>query len=168
MKERLWPLDRQPRHLILIDIAQPRDIAEGVREIEGVHLFTIDDLRSVNEAAMASRRDEANRARQIIEEELEHFIRLLRRTAADETLALLYTWAESIRGRERDRALARLGRVDERTQAIVDDLTRALTKKLLADVTTAIRTSAERGDLNTAETLIRAITRGESCFQNRE
>lgn len=168
MKERLWPLDRQPRHLILIDIAQPRDIEEGVREIEGVHLFTIDDLRSVNEAAMASRRDEANRARQIIEEELEHFIRLLRRTAADETLALLYTWAESIRGRERDRALARLGRVDERTQAIVDDLTRALTKKLLADVTTAIRTSAERGDLNTAETLIRAITRGESCFQNRE
>jgi glutamyl-tRNA reductase len=58
--------------------------------------------------------------------------------------------------------------VDERTQAIVDDLTRALTKKLLADVTTAIRTSAERGDLNTAETLTRAITRGESCFQNRE
>jgi glutamyl-tRNA reductase len=168
MKERLWPLDRQPRHLILIDIAQPRDIEEGVREIEGVHLFTIDDLRSVNEAAMASRRDEANRARQIIEEELEHFIRLLRRTAADEMLALLYTWAESIRGRERDRALARLGMVDERTQTIVDDLTRALTKKLLADVTTTIRTSAERGDLNTAETLTRAITRGESCFQNRE
>lgn len=119
MEERLWPLDpHPPRHLILIDIAQPRDVEEGgVRSIEGVHLFTIDDLRNVNDAAMDSRRSEADRARGgIIDEETDHFIRLLRRTAADETLALLYTWAESIRARERDRALARLGgETDDRT-----------------------------------------------------
>ncbi|WP_292364582.1 MULTISPECIES: glutamyl-tRNA reductase [unclassified Methanoculleus] len=168
MEERLWPLDQHPRHLVLIDIAQPRDVEDGVRSIEGVHLFTIDDLRNVNDAAMESRRSEAARAGEIIDEEAEHFIRLLRRTAADETLALLYTWAESIRSRERDRALARLGQKDDRTAEVVDDLTRALTKKLLSDVTTAIRVSAECGDVKTAEALMRAITRGESCFQNEE
>ncbi|BBL67924.1 glutamyl-tRNA reductase [Methanoculleus chikugoensis] len=168
MEERLWPLDPHPRHLILIDIAQPRDVEEGVRSIEGVHLFTIDDLRNVNDAAMDSRRSEADRARGIIDEETDHFIRLLRRTAADETLALLYTWAESIRARERDRALARLGETDDRTGEVVDDLTRVLTKKLLSDVTTAIRASAERGDIMTAEALIRAITRGKPCIQNEE
>ncbi len=168
MRERLWPLDRHPRHLVLIDIAQPRDVEDGVRSIEGVHLFTIDDLRNVNDAAMESRRSEADRAREIIDEEAAHFTRLLRRTAADETLALLYTWAESIRARERDRALARLGKEDDRTAEIVDDLTRALTKKLLSDVTTAIRASAECGDITTAEALMRAITRGEPCFQNDE
>ncbi|KDE55492.1 glutamyl-tRNA reductase [Methanoculleus sp. MH98A] len=168
MEERLWPLDTHPRHLILIDIAQPRDVEEGVRSIEGVHLFTIDDLRNVNDAAMESRRSEADRARGIIDEEAEHFVRLLRRTAADETLALLYTWAESIRARERDRALARLGQKDDRTAEVVDDLTHALTKKLLSDVTTAIRACAECGDVATAEALMRAITRGEPCFQNEE
>ncbi|MCK9306763.1 MAG: glutamyl-tRNA reductase, partial [Methanoculleus sp.] len=168
MEERLWPLDQHPRHLVLIDIAQPRDVEEGVRSIEGVHLFTIDDLKNVNDAAMDSRRSEADRARGIIDEELDHFIRLLRRTAADETLALLYTWAESIRARERDRALARLGGGDGRTAEVVDDLTRALTKKLLSDVTTAIRASAECGDIAKAEALMRAIIRGEPCFQNDE
>jgi glutamyl-tRNA reductase len=168
MEERLWPLDQHPRHLVLIDIAQPRDVEEGVRSVEGVHLFTIDDLRNINDAAMDSRRSEADRARGIIDEELDHFIRLLRRTAADETLALLYTWAESIRARERDRALARLGEEDSRTAEVIDDLTRALTKKLLSDVTTSIRASAECGDITTAESLMRAITRGEPCSQNDE
>lgn len=168
MEKRLWPLDPRPRHLILIDIAQPRDVEDDVRSVEGVHLFTIDDLRSVNDAAMKSRQGEADRARMIIDEEVDHFIRLLRRTAADETLALLYTWAESIRARERDRALARLGEEDDRTGAIIDDLTRALTKKLLSDVTTSIRSSAECGDMERAENLVRAITRGELCFHNDE
>ena len=139
-----------------------------MRSIEGVHLFTIDDLRTINDAAMDSRRSEADRARGIIDEETDHFIRLLRRTAADETLALLYTWAESIRARERDRALARLGETDDRTGEVLDDLSRVLTKRLLSDVTTAIRASAERGDTMTAEALMRAITRGETCFQNEE
>ena len=168
MEKRLWPLDPRPRHLILIDIAQPRDVEDDVRSVEGVHLFTIDDLRSVNDAAMKSRQGEADRARMIIDEEVDHFIRLLRRTAADETLALLYTWAESIRARERDRALARLGEEDDRTGAIIDDLTRALTKKLLSDVATSIRSSAECGDMERAENLVRAITRGELCFHNDE
>lgn len=168
MEERLWPLDKHPRHLILIDIAQPRDVEDEVRSIEGVHLFTIDDLRTINDAAMDSRRSEADRAREIIDEELDHFTRLLRRTAADETLALLYTWAESIRSRERDRALARLREKDDRTVEIIDDLTRALTKKLLSDATASIRACAECGDIAAAEALMRAITRGEPCFQNDE
>ncbi len=168
MEGRLWPLDLHPRHLILIDIAQPRDVEDGVRSIEGVHLFTIDDLKNVSEAALDSRRSEADRARGIVDEETDHFIRLLRRTAADETLALLYTWAESIRARERDRALARLGGGEDRTAEVIDDLTRALTRKLLADATASIRSCAESGDTAAAEALMRAITRGEPCSQNDE
>ena len=168
MEKRLWPLDPHPRHLVFIDIAQPRDVEDEVRSVEGVHLFTIDDLRNVNDAAMESRRCEADRARGIIDEEADLFIRLLRRTAADETLALLYTWAESIRIRERDRALSRLGEGDDRTTEVIDDLTRSLTKKLLSDVTTSIRSNAECGDTEKAEILVKAITRGELCFQNEE
>ncbi len=169
MEERLWPLDVSPRHLILIDIAQPRDVEEEIRSIEGVHLFTIDDLRQVSDANISSRKAEVDRVRAIIAEEFEQFVRQTKRAAADETLGLLYTWAEAIRTRERDRALHRLGAADPHAVAVVDDLTRSMTKKLLSDMTVAIRTSAECGDLTIAEALVRAMTLGEPlCFRTDE
>lgn len=49
MNERFWPLDPEPRHLLLIDIAQPRDIDDACRDIPGVSLKTLDDLKSISE-----------------------------------------------------------------------------------------------------------------------
>jgi glutamyl-tRNA reductase len=165
MKARCWPLEGHPRPLILIDIAQPRDVEEGAERIDGVRLFGIDNLRSINEQTMSNRKTEAERARQFIEEELVVFIRQLNRKTADDILAALHTWAKAVRTRERDKAVARLGTSDEKTAGVIDDLTRVLSKKLLTDATFAIRASAEAGDLEAAEALLKAITQGErfSC-----
>jgi glutamyl-tRNA reductase len=160
MKDRCWPVEGHPRPLILIDIAQPRDVEEGADSLDGVHLFTIDNLRSVNEQTMSTRQAEADRAHAFVEVELEIFLRHLNRRSADEVLGTLHTWAEEIRIRERDRALARLGSQDPRTQEIVDDLTRVLARKILTDATFSIRSSAEEGDTAMAESLVKAITRG--------
>jgi glutamyl-tRNA reductase len=161
MKERRWPLDQRPRPLIIIDIAQPRDAEEGVSSIDGVNLFSIDDLRVVSENNLKERRAEAERARAFIGEELEQFVSLVNRTAADDTLSLLYTWAEAIRVRERDRALHRLAGDDPRAREVIDDLTRVLVKKLLSDATLSIRECAERGEIQAAEAMVRAITQGD-------
>jgi len=161
MKDRCWPVEGHPRPLILIDIAQPRDVEEGADSLDGVRLFTIDNLRTVNEQAMSTRKAEADRAHAFVEAELGIFIRHLHRRSADDVLATLHTWAEEIRVRERDRALARLGSRDQKTTAIVDDLTRVLAKKILTDATFAVRSSAEEGDTAMAESLVKAITRGE-------
>ncbi|MDD1705513.1 MAG: glutamyl-tRNA reductase [Methanoregulaceae archaeon] len=169
MKGRCWPLEGHPRPLILVDIAQPRDVEEGADAIDGVHLFTIDSLRKINENTMNSRRSEAVKARAQLDEELNQFVRLLNGKAADDTLAILHSWAESIRIRERDRAISRIGSGDERTREVVDDLSRVLTNKILSDVTVSIRLCAEEGDLEYAESLVAAITRGEKiCFRNSE
>ncbi len=161
MKARCWPLEGHPRPLILIDIAQPRDVEEGAGRIDGVRLFDIDNLRSINEQTMSTRKTEAERARQFIEDELVVFIRQLNRKTADDILAALHTWAKAVRTRERDKAVARLGNSDEKTAGVIDDLTRVLSKKLLTDATFAIRASAEAGDLEAAEALVKAITQGE-------
>ncbi len=167
MKARSWPLDQQPRPLILIDIAQPRDVEEGAAQVPGVTLFSIDNLRHINDRNMETRRAEADRASYYVEEELAQFIRLLNGKAADATLAALHTWAEAIRVRERDKALARLGAGDERTREILDDLSRVLVGKLLSDVTLSIRLCAEGGDLESAGSLVDAIIKGERlCFRN--
>lgn len=169
LKEKRWPLDEHPHPLIIIDIAQPRDVEEEIDNLEDVHLYTIDNLRTVSENNMNNRIYEAERARAYIEEELEQFIRLLKRTASDENIGMLYTWAETIRMRERDRALSRLNSKDEKTTEVLDDLTRVLVKKLLSDVTVSIRSSAENGDMDVAESLVKALTKGEKlCFRKEE
>ena len=161
MKDRCWPVEGHPRPLILIDIAQPRDVEEGADTIDGVHLFTIDNLRSINEQTMSTRKAEADRAHAFVDAELEIFLRHLHRKSADDALASLHTWAESVRIRERDRAISRLAPADKKTAEVVDDLSRVLAKKLLTDLTFSIRSSAEEGDLETVDALVKAITKGD-------
>jgi glutamyl-tRNA reductase len=160
MKARCWPVEGHPRPLILIDIAQPRDVEEGAENIDGVCLFSLDNLRMINEQTMSTRKAEAERAREFVEEELVIFMRYLNRRTADDMLAELHTWADSVRMRERDRAITRMGNMDPKTAGIIDDLTRVLAKKLLTDATFSIRESAEEGDLAAARALVDAITLG--------
>ena len=160
MKARCWPAEGHPRPLILIDIAQPRDVEEGADTIDGVRLFSLDNLRTINEHTMSTRKAEAERAREFVDEELGIFLRYLNRRSADEMLAALHTWADSVRTRERDRAITRMGSPDPKTAEIIDDLTRVLAKKLLTDATFSIRESAEEGDLAAARALVNAITQG--------
>jgi glutamyl-tRNA reductase len=161
MKDRCWPVEGHPRPLILIDIAQPRDVEEGAGTVDGVHLFTIDNLRSINEQTMSTRKAEADRAHHFVEAELDIFLRHLNRRSANDALASLHTWAESVRIKERDRAIARLAPSDRKTEDIIDDLTRVLAKKLLTDLTFSIRASAEEGDPETVDALVNAITKGD-------
>jgi glutamyl-tRNA reductase len=161
MKNRCWPVEGHPRPLILIDIAQPHDVEEGAATIDGVRLFSIDNLRTINEQTMTTRKAEAERARKFVDVELEVFLRHLNRKSADELLAALHTWAEIVRTRERDRAMARMVCPDTKLAEIVDDLTRGLAKKLLTDATFSIRESAEEGDLAAAKALVKAITQGD-------
>jgi glutamyl-tRNA reductase len=160
MKARCWPVEGHPRPLILIDIAQPRDVEGGAETIDGVRLFSLDNLRTINEKTMSTRKAEAERAREFVEEELRIFLRRLNRRSADEMLASLHCWADTVRIRERDRAIARMGSTDPKTEEILDDLTRVLSKKLLTDATFSIRESAEEGDLAAARALVEAITQG--------
>ncbi|MFA7695495.1 MAG: glutamyl-tRNA reductase [Methanoregula sp.] len=159
MRARCWPVEGHPRPLILIDIAQPRDVEEGAGAIDGVRLFTMDNLREVNEQTMSTRRAEADRATEFVNEELDLFIRQLHRRAADDCIAALHTWAEAVRVRERDKALARLAGADDKTAEVIDDLSRVLTKKILTDATASIRACAEEGDRSAAEALVQALTR---------
>jgi glutamyl-tRNA reductase len=160
MKNRCWPVEGHPRPLILIDIAQPRDVEEGAETVDGICLFSIDNLRTINEQTMSTRKAEAEKAREFVDEELAIFLRHLNRKSADDILASLHTWADAVRVRERDRAIARMGTPDPRITEIVDDLSRVLTKKLLTDATFSVRESAEEGDLASAKALVNAITLG--------
>lgn len=116
---------------------------------------------------LRSFRGTAEQVHSFLDQELVRFIRLFNRKAADELLATLHSWAEQIRIRERDRAMSRLTGCDDRLRDVTDDLTRVLTRKLLTDVTLTIRNCAERGEMQIAEELVGAITRGDTLCSRK-
>ncbi len=157
MEKRLWPLDEQPRPLLMIDIASPPDIEYACADIPGVSLYTIDDLQGISKRNMESRRAEILTAEELVREYLPEFIRIINRTAAGDVLAELYSWAEDIRSREAEKAVRAL-RLGGDAEEIIEKLTLSLTKKLLDDAGAAVRRSAEECRIDKAKSLVTAIT----------
>ncbi len=65
------------RPLIFIDTAVPRDIDPGVTEIEGVHLYNIDDLSHVRDSNLQKKIEAARDVERIIQERMGHLIEKL-------------------------------------------------------------------------------------------
>jgi glutamyl-tRNA reductase len=66
---------RERRPLLLIDIAVPRDIADGCAGVEGVTLYDIDDLQAIVARNLQVREAERAGADQVVEEEIQRFAR---------------------------------------------------------------------------------------------
>jgi glutamyl-tRNA reductase len=64
---------RPARRLVIIDIAVPRDVEAAIKSLPGVRLHDIDDLEEVAETNLNGRRREAERAQDIIRDELSRF-----------------------------------------------------------------------------------------------
>lgn len=120
------------RPLLLIDIAVPRDVDPAVRALPGVHLFDIDDLRSVARENLNARRAEIQRVEAIVEQELERFLDWLRSLQVIPTIAALRKRAEAIRRAELERTLPRLN-LSENARRRVEAMSEAIVKRLLHD-----------------------------------
>jgi glutamyl-tRNA reductase len=135
--------------LLIIDIANPRNVEGTCGEIPGVSLHNIDSLRQISDANMAMRRQEAVKVEAIIVEELALLKRDLKRRQADRMIGGLYQKTDHIRLAELNHAITRLtsaGGLSEKQVSILHDFSSALTSKILASPTVKLRLAAERCD----------------------
>jgi glutamyl-tRNA reductase len=65
--------ERKHKPMVIIDIAVPRDIDPGVREVEGIHLFDMDDLEHVVQRNAVGRQAAADTAEKIVAAEVQGF-----------------------------------------------------------------------------------------------
>lgn len=121
---------RKNRPMFFIDIAVPRDIDPDVNTIDNVYLYDIDDLKDVVEENMAGRREEAARARLIIDEEVARFAAWLNNLDAKPTILDLIKRGEDVASIEVEHALKRLGSTDPAMRAALEGLARGLVNKL--------------------------------------
>jgi glutamyl-tRNA reductase len=69
--------DRTDRPLVIVDIAMPRDIDPGVRDVEGIFLYDLDDLENVVDHNAGEREAAAAAAQKILQSEAQGFRRKL-------------------------------------------------------------------------------------------
>jgi len=122
---------RKNRPMFFIDIAVPRDIDPDVNNLDNVYLYDIDDLKEVVEENLSQRREEATRARDIVDDEAERFGRWLKSLDLQPTIVDLLRYGESVGARELAKTLKRLGPdASNETRDAVETLVRSLTQKL--------------------------------------
>ncbi len=121
---------RKYKPMFFIDIAVPRDIDPDVNGLDNVYLYDIDDLKEVVEENLAGRREEAVKATQIVDEEVDLFCYWLRHLDVQPTIVDIIQRADMLAADELQRTLRRLGPVDEKTRQALETMTTALTRKL--------------------------------------
>lgn len=123
---------RDGRSLLLIDIALPRDVDPAVVDLEGVHLYNLDDLEAGVNEGIRLRLQEVEQVQAIIDEEMNAFDRWLRSLSVVDTISDLRQYVDTLRQQELMRTLQRLpSTLTERESAAVEELTTRLVNKLL-------------------------------------
>lgn len=135
---------RRNRQMFLIDIAVPRDIAPEVGQIYNVVLYDIDDLQAAVGENIKKRSEEAEKARTIVEEEVEGFEAWLASLDVQPAVVALRQAFHEIMASELERA--KLADLTDEQQERVAVLFRQFTNKLLHAPTTQLKASAEQGD----------------------
>ena len=124
---------RKNRPMFFIDIAVPRDIDPDVNGLDNVYLYDIDDLREVVEENLATRRDEAAKAAEIVNEEVAYFSKWLASLDMQPTIVDLIKKSQAIAEEELAKTLKRLGPVDDSTRDALEVMARSLVRKLNHD-----------------------------------
>jgi len=133
---------RRLRPLFLIDIAVPRDIEPAVREVKGVFLYDLDDLRSVADANLRERRKEAASAEAILEQEIRAFLEWRQSLDVVPLLVELRRRADEIRRAEVEKARRRLGTLTPEQEKALDAVTSGIVNKLLHSPTVELKRMA--------------------------
>lgn len=141
--------------LFLIDLAVPRDIDPRVADLESVKLFNIDDLSSIAEENLETRKRAAVHAETIVGDEVARFMKWWDSLDAVPIVKTLQRQAEDIRKRELDHALHDMPDIQSEHVAVVDALTRSIVKKILHDPTVFLRERADKSQLEAARDLFR-------------
>ncbi|GAC1591843.1 MAG: glutamyl-tRNA reductase [Acidimicrobiales bacterium] len=135
-------IERNGRPLLIVDVAVPRDVEPGVRNLSGVTVLDLDDLKAFARAGLEDRRREVARVHGIIDEEVSAYLRDVQARQAAPTVASLRVRAEEIRLAEIDRFRNRLDGLDDRQREAVEAVTKGLVAKLLHEPTVRLKDAA--------------------------
>jgi glutamyl-tRNA reductase len=133
---------RRNKPMFLIDIAVPRNIEPAVNEIDNVFLYDIDDLQEVVNANLRERMKAAERAEELVAEEVERTLARLKVAEVTPTIVGLQEQLEQIRAAEIEKARRKYGPFTPQQEQAIEALTHGIVNKIAHGPISEIRSHA--------------------------
>ncbi|MGL4474466.1 MAG: glutamyl-tRNA reductase [Shewanella sp.] len=149
---------KQRRHqpMLLVDIAVPRDIEAEVADLDDAFLYTVDDLQSIIEQNMASRKEAAEQAEVIAEEQAHLFMDWIRSLSSVDSIRQYRQQSLAVKDELLERAINKLAQGANSEQVLLE-LANKLTNRLIHAPTQALTSASRAGDVNTLAQLRSAL-----------
>ncbi|PUE33921.1 glutamyl-tRNA reductase [Limnohabitans sp. Jir72] len=121
---------RKNRPMFMVDLAVPRDIEPEVKNLSGVYLYTVDDLKQVIQSGQNHRQEAVAEAEIIIDQGVHKFMAWLEQRSHVPLIQELNLQADAWRQTELSRARKRLEKGDS-VDSVLESLSMGLMKKVL-------------------------------------
>ena len=139
--------ERKHKPMFFIDIGDRRNFDTKINDLDNVYLYNIDDLRSVAEDNLQERSSEAEKAEQIVNEEVQGFLRWIASLEQAPTITALRRRFEEIRRREIEKSLGgNLRDLSEQQRAALEDMTNAMVNKMLHEPISRLKSNSQDDD----------------------
>ncbi len=148
---------RGGRPLLVIDLAVPRDIDPGAREVAGIVLRDVDDVQAIVERNASGRAAERTGAERIIDAEVTRFERWLGSLEVLPTVAALRRHGDGVVDRVLAENRSRLAGISGEDRERVEAMARAVAGRILHEPTLRLKRTAEDEDSYQRLALLREL-----------
>lgn len=137
---------RMNRPMFLIDISVPRNIDPAVRHIDNAFLFDIDDLKVRVEQNREDRLREAEKAEQMVIEEVGILRQWFQSLEVTPTIVALKNRVDDIKRTELEKALGRLSHLSVQERELVESMASTIVNKLIHSTLVTLKTEANSSE----------------------
>ncbi len=136
---------RQPRPLLILDLAVPRDFEPSIADRPDVYLYSVDDLKAACERNRLERDKDVPAAMRIVEQETSRFMNGMYHRAVGPVIEQLRTGWQKPKEEELERLLNKLPDIDERAREEIRRSFDRLVNKLLHPPLASLRDESRNG-----------------------
>lgn len=131
----------------VVDLATPPDVADRVADV--LPVTSLASIQSRIDASAGRRRRAVPTVETMVANAVDRFVERERESRAEDAIRALHRHAATIRGSELERSRQRVEEGEADVETVLEDFASALTSRLLADPTEALRAAARDGDEQT-------------------
>jgi glutamyl-tRNA reductase len=139
--------ERKHKTMFFLDIGDRRNFDPLINDLDNVYLYNIDDLKSVADENLQERASEAEKAEEIVRDEVQGFVRWLASLEQVPTITALRQRFEEIRQREIEKSLGgNLKDLSAEQRLAVQEMTTAMVNKMLHGPISQLKKNSEIED----------------------
>ncbi|MFL5737926.1 MAG: glutamyl-tRNA reductase [Actinomycetota bacterium] len=134
-----------PHQRFVLDLAVPRDVEPAVRDVEGVEVADLTDVRAYLEETSPATEEAMAAARAVVHEEVGRYVARRRSERVAPVIRELHARGDAVRAAELKRVAAQLSELTDDERAAVERLADGIVAKLLHDPIVHLKKRAAAG-----------------------